>query len=271
MRLANKVAIVTGVGQGIGHAILHRFVREGAKVVAIELSTQNAQRAMQGLTANEVEMLCLDASQQSTVDEAVRTAQTRFGGVDILVNNAVQYASASVIDETDEAWERTIHSALTGTFRFCRAVVPAMIARGGGSIVNMASVNQIVANPGLAAYTAAKGGVRALSKQIAVEFGVHGVRCNSISPAFISTERTMEGMTPKELDVIAQSYPIGRVGLPEDVANAALFLASDEASFITAVDLPLDGGLTSLAASALFSNRIRTQWGRPPLNLEQDL
>jgi len=270
MRLASKVAIVTGVGQGIGREILHRFVREGAKVVAIELSSQNARRAMEGLATDAVEMLCLDAHRQSTVEEAMRVAQARFGGVDILVNNAVHYTSGSLVEETDEAWHHTIESALTATFRFCRAAVPAMIQRRGGSIVNMASVNQVVANPGLAAYTAAKGGVRAISKQIAVEYGVQGVRCNSISPAFIATERTLHGMTQKQLDVIAQTYPVGRLGQPADIANAALFLASDEASFITGVDLPLDGGLTSLAASALFSNHIRTLWGRPPLNLEED-
>jgi NAD(P)-dependent dehydrogenase (short-subunit alcohol dehydrogenase family) len=270
MRLENKVAIVTGAGQGIGRAILERFVGEGARVVAIELSDASAGRAIAGLPLERIEMLCLDTHQQSTVDEAIRVAKARFGGLDVLVNNAVQYTAASLTNETDEGWARTIDSALGATFRFCRAAMPEMIARGGGSIVNLASINQIVANPGLAAYTAAKGGVRALTKQIAVEFGVQCVRCNSISPAFIATERTVQGLTPADLAAVAQSYPLGRIGEPSDVANAALFLASDESSFITGVDLPLDGGLTSLAASALLSNHIRTSWGLPALHIAEN-
>jgi NAD(P)-dependent dehydrogenase (short-subunit alcohol dehydrogenase family) len=270
MRLANKVAIVTGSGQGIGRAILERFVAEGAKVVGVELSEESAQRAVAGLPPESVEMLCLDAHEQSSVDQAVRTAKTRFGGLDILVNNAVQYTAASATKETDEGWARTIDSALTATFRFCRAALPEMIARGGGSIINVASINQIVANPGLAAYTAAKGGVRALTKQIAVEFGIERVRCNSVSPAFIVTERTARGMTPGDLAAVAQSYPLGRLGEPLDVANAVLFLASDESSFMTGLDLPIDGGLTSLAASALLSNHIRTSWGLPALHIVEN-
>lgn len=270
MRLANKVAIVTGAGQGIGRAILERFVAEGAKVVAVELSPESARRAVAGLPPDRACMLCLDAHAQSTVDEAIYAAKERFGGLDILVNNAVRYAGASIVNETDEGWASTIDSALTATFRFCRAALPEMAARGGGSIINLASVNQIVANPGLAAYTAAKGGVHALTKQIAVEFGIQRVRCNAISPAFIVTERTAQGLSAADLAAVAQSYPLGRLGEPADIANAAVFLASDESSFLTGVDLPLDGGLTSLAASALLSNHIRTSWGLPPLQIVEN-
>ena len=135
MRLENKVAIVTGAGQGIGRAILERFVGEGARVIAVELSDASAGRAIAGLPLERIEMLCLDAHKQSTVDEAIRIAGARFGGLDVLVNNAVQYTAASLTNETDEGWARTIDSALGATFRFCRAAMPEMIARGGGSIV----------------------------------------------------------------------------------------------------------------------------------------
>jgi NAD(P)-dependent dehydrogenase (short-subunit alcohol dehydrogenase family) len=142
-----------------------------------------------------------------------------------------------------------------------------MIDAGGGSIVNVASINQIVANPGLAAYTAAKGGVAALTRQIAIEYGVRGIRCNCVSPALIATARTMNGVSERDMRLNRESYPLGRVGRPEDVAAAVAFLASDDAAFITAVDLPVDGGLTSLAASALLSTRIRGWWGRKPIDL----
>lgn len=270
MRLIGKVAIVTGIGQGIGRAVLRRFVSEGACVVAVEWSPQAAQEATADLPPERLHLLCADASLQSTVSAAVQAARERFGGLHVLVNNAVQYRERSVTATSDEDWATTIDSALTATFRFCREAIPAMLETGGGAIVNLASINQIVANPGLAAYTAAKGGVAALSKQIAIEYGPQGIRCNAVSPAFIATERTMRGVSAHDMRLNREAYPLGRVGTPDDVANAALFLVSDEASFITGVDLVVDGGLTSLAASALLSTRIRTWWGRPPIQLPEE-
>jgi NAD(P)-dependent dehydrogenase (short-subunit alcohol dehydrogenase family) len=269
-RLAGKVAIVTGIGQGIGRAVLERFVAEGARVVAVEWSAAPAAAAIQGLPADAVHLLVRDAQLQATVDEAVAVARERFGGLHVLVNNAVKYSERSVVDATDEEWASTLDSALNATFRFCRAAIPEMLRGGaGGSIVNMASINQIVANPRLAAYTAAKGAVAALSKQISVEYGPRGIRCNAISPAFVATERTMQGVSARDQRLNDECYPVGRVGQPIDVAHATVFLASDEASFITGVDLPVDGGLTSLAASALLSTRIRGWWGRPPIQLPE--
>ncbi len=267
MRLADKVAIVTGTGQGIGREVMRRFVQEGARVVAIEWSREAGEAALAGLPAERVHLLCADAHKRETAEAAVHEALNRFGGLHVLVNNAVKYVEGSVVDSSDEDWAATIDSALGATFRFCRAAIPAMLDNGGGSIVNLASINQIVANPGLAAYTAAKGGVSALSKQIAIEYAPQGIRCNAVSPAFIATERTMHGVSDYDLRVNRECYPVGRIGAPEDIANAVLFLASDEASFINGVDLPVDGGLTSLAASALLSTRIRAKWGRPPVVL----
>ncbi|MFM0162080.1 SDR family oxidoreductase [Paraburkholderia sediminicola] len=267
MRLADKVAIVTGTGQGIGRAVLRRFVQEGARVVAVEWSREAGEAALEGLPEERVHLICADVHLQATVDDAVQQALTRFGGLHVLVNNAVRYTERNVVDCSDEDWAATIDSALGSTFRFCRAAIPQMVRHHGGSIVNLASINHLVANPGLAAYTAAKGGVAALSKQIAIEYGTQGIRCNAVSPAFIATERTMEGVTEHDMRLNRECYPVGRIGEPDDVANAVLFLASDEASFITGVDLAVDGGLTSLAASAVLSTRIRGWWGRAPIVL----
>jgi NAD(P)-dependent dehydrogenase (short-subunit alcohol dehydrogenase family) len=208
-----------------------------------------------------------DAASQSTIDDAVALALQAWGRVDILVNNAIAYTERGVTNTSDEDWANTIDSGLTSVFRWCRAVLTPMLGQGKGSIINMASINQIVSNPNLAAYTAAKGGVHALTRQIAVEYGPRGIRCNAISPGFIVTERTMNGRTEADLAWDAEAYPVGRVGYPQDVAAAALFLASDEAAFITAVDLPVDGGVTAVAASALVSTKIRAWWGRKPVGL----
>jgi NAD(P)-dependent dehydrogenase (short-subunit alcohol dehydrogenase family) len=267
MRLNDKVAIVTGAGQGIGEAIVLRFLAEGAKVVALEWSPELAAALRERLPAGRAVVIEADAAMQDGIDAAIESAVQGFGALHVLVNNAAAYTEKSLVDTTDADWSATLDSALGGMFRFCRAALPVMVAQGAGSIVNLGSTNQIVANPGLAAYTAAKGGVRALSKQIAVEYGPHGVRCNSISPALVLTERTLAGMSDEDLRLNCEAYPLARVGYPEDVAHVALFLASDEAGFVTGVDLPVDGGLTSVAPSALWSPKVRGWWGRAPVEL----
>jgi NAD(P)-dependent dehydrogenase (short-subunit alcohol dehydrogenase family) len=143
-----------------------------------------------------------------------------------------------------------------------------MVTQGGGSIVNIASVNQIHANPNLPAYTAAKAGVRGLTMQIAVQYGTQGVRANSISPGLVVTEANAPTMSAHDVAMNVEAYPVGRLGRPVDIAHAALFLASDEASWISGVDLPVDGGLVAVAASSMVSPKVRRWYGRKQLRLE---
>lgn len=267
MRLRDKVAIVTGAGKGIGRAIAASFVAEGAFVVAVEIDAAALDALRRETPAAALLAVEGDASAQAVVDEALARTLDAKGRVDVLVNNAITYTEHGVTATSDADWAATIDSGLTAIFRWCRAVLPPMLDAGRGSIVNLASVNQLVANPNLAAYTAAKGGVHALTKQIAVEYGPRGIRCNAISPALVATERTMRGRSPADAAWDAEAYPVGRIGVPADVAPAAVFLASDEAGFVTGIDLPVDGGLTALAASALISPKVRRWWGRKPLTV----
>jgi NAD(P)-dependent dehydrogenase (short-subunit alcohol dehydrogenase family) len=264
-RLAGKTGIVTGAAQGIGKGIAKLFAQAGARLVVCDndaalLSTTAAELRREG---GSIEAIACDVTARDAPARLVEAA-TRNARLDFLVNNAAAYVNKSLLDTSDADWDSTLDACLTQVFAMCRAAVAAMARQGGGSIVNLASVNQIHANPNLAAYTAAKGGVAGLTIQIAVQYGPHGVRCNALSPGLIVTEKVSAYLTDYDRRMNEEAYPVGRLGMPVDVAYAALFLASDESSFINGVDLPVDGGLSILAASALVSPRVRKWYGREP-------
>ncbi|MGG5818047.1 SDR family NAD(P)-dependent oxidoreductase [Falsiroseomonas sp. HW251] len=256
MRLDGKRCIVTGAAAGIGRAIALRFAAAGATLVL-------ADRDDAGLASLDIgaERVVVD------VTEADAPARILAHGVpDVLVNNAGVTSVRPLLDTADADFDATIAICLASAFRLAREAVRAMTACGiGGAIVNMASVNAMVGQPCVSAYAAAKGGIHALTRQLAVECGPHGIRVNALSPGLIVTEAFAARLDPEDIRLTVEAYPLGRLGKPEDVAEAALFLASEASSFITGADIPVDGGLTAMAGAAVVSPRIRAWTGRPPL------
>ena len=246
MRLNNKIAIVTGAGRGIGRAVALRFAEEGAKVVVDDVNDTLGMETVAAITDAGGEALFINADVSNAADAQrliTETVDTYGNPVDILVNNAI----CSTADVLNNNWEANLAVALQGTSHCSNAVIPVMQAAGGGSIVNIASVNGLIGLQAIHAYSAAKGGVIALTRSMAVAHGKDNIRINCICPGTIQTEvwEPMLERNPKILDEITPWYPLGRIGQPIDIANAALFLASDEASFATGAVFVIDGGLTA--------------------------
>jgi NAD(P)-dependent dehydrogenase (short-subunit alcohol dehydrogenase family) len=257
--LAGRVCVVTGAAAGIGRAIARLFIEAGGIVVA-------ADRDGAGLATLEGAVhVIADVTAPDAPARILAPAIAR-GGPDILVNNAGVTSVQPLLDTSDADLQAALDVNLTSTFRLAREAVRAMRVHGrGGAIVNMASVNAMVGHPCVAAYAATKGGIHALTRQMAVECGPHGIRVNALSPGLIVTEAFAARLEEEDVRLMTEAYPVGRLGRPEDVAHAALFLASDAAAFITGVDLPVDGGMTAMAGAAVVSPRIRAWTGRPPL------
>jgi NAD(P)-dependent dehydrogenase (short-subunit alcohol dehydrogenase family) len=237
VRFAGRLVVVTGAGAGIGRAIAMRFGAEGARVVVADNDTDGAER-----TAAEVpgaRAVVLDVT-----DRAQVLAELSDLPVDVLVNNVGGATDADFTELTDEQWARDVDLTLTGTFLCTQAVLPGMVRRRRGAIVNIASVNGL-AHFGNEAYSAAKAGVLGLTRGIAVRYGPDGIRCNAVAPGTVRTDSwdARTGREPGLLDRLGGWYPLGRVGEPSDVASAVAFLASDDAAWITGVTLPVDGGL----------------------------
>jgi NAD(P)-dependent dehydrogenase (short-subunit alcohol dehydrogenase family) len=251
-RLAGKTALITGGGTGIGRACAALFAREGAKVAvagrrAEPLAAVAAELSGAGDQAFAV--VC-DVTQSAEVERAVQSVVARFGRLDVVVNNAGAVLAATAEETSEADWDRLLGVNLKGTFLVSRAVLPELRKAGGGVIINIGSVLGLVGMKQRAAYAAAKGGVTLLTKAMALDHAHEGIRINCICPSLVETEliRELFSVVPDpeahRRQRIAQ-IPLGRLGRPEDVAQLALFLASEESSWLTGAALPLDGGLTA--------------------------
>jgi NAD(P)-dependent dehydrogenase (short-subunit alcohol dehydrogenase family) len=250
-RLKDKVCIITGTGSGMGRAAALLFCKEGAKVVGSDINADNAQAALRDAQKAGGQMVSLqpaDLTKQERCDALVDLALKTYGGIDVVYNNAATAYFGWMDTFTYDEFARTIEEELLIVFRFCKTVWPHLVARGGGSIINVASTSAKVAYkalPGIA-HTAAKGGVLAMTRQLAMEGGKHNIRANTISPGLIETGATRELLKdPNFINPMMEKLMLGRVGQPEDVAPAAVYLASDESSFVTGADIAVDGGTTA--------------------------
>jgi NAD(P)-dependent dehydrogenase (short-subunit alcohol dehydrogenase family) len=250
-RLEGKTAVVTGGADGIGHAIADAMTREGAHVFVGDIDDKKGSAFVAGLVkaGRKADYLHCDVSQEKGIAGLIAAAVERTGRLDILVNNAaIAIGGMPVHEMTDEQWHRLIAVNLTSVFRGCKYALPHMIRQKSGSIINMASAQGHIGLDGWTAYAGAKGAVMSMSRQMAVEFGPHNVRVNSISPGTINTpmnEKVVADLGEKVARAWVKMHPIGRIGNPEEVAEAAVYLASDAAGFTTGIDLRVDGGLTA--------------------------
>ena len=245
MRLANKVAIVTGAASGFGQGIAELFAREGARVAVLDINGQGAKDVAAGIGKSAIAVTC-DVTRPADIDAAVKATQAAFGTADILVNNAGwTHVRKSLLDVEEAELDRMLSINIKSIFHFAKAIVPVFKARKGGVIINIGSTAGIRPRPGLTWYNATKGAVNLVSKSMAVELAPDRIRVCALAPVIGETGLTasfMGGDTPELRAQFMASVPLGRMSTPRDVATAALFLASDEADFLTGVVLEVDGG-----------------------------
>jgi cyclopentanol dehydrogenase len=247
-RLKGKVALISGSARGQGAAEARLFVNEGAKVVIGDVLDPEAARTAQEInsrSARAAVAVHLDVTRAADWRAAVDTCKREFGGLDILVNNAGIANMSGVEDTSEEAWDSVINVNQKGVWLGMKFAVPAMRQRGGGSIVNISSIYGIIGSPGSAAYHASKGAVRLLTKSAAAQYAADKIRVNSVHPGVILT--AMTDTAPREqLQPVIDMAPMKRAAQPEEVGWCVVFLASDEASFVTGAELVVDGGYTAV-------------------------
>jgi NAD(P)-dependent dehydrogenase (short-subunit alcohol dehydrogenase family) len=244
-RLDGKVVIVTGAGHGIGEATARLMAHEGASIVVADIDLGAAERVANELAhavAAEV-----DVSDEPSVIRMVETAVDSFGGLDVLHNNASDIPAVTtdvdIVGLDMALFDRIVAVNLKGVVMGCKHAIPQMLARGGGSIVNTASIDGFMGRGVRAAYGASKAGVVLLTKAVAAQYGSRGIRCNAVAPGLVLTP-TAEHLSSDEAELVSKDYPMPRLCTPEDVANAVVFLASDEAAYVNGTTLMVDGGAT---------------------------
>lgn len=251
-RVEGKVAIITGAASGLGAESARRLAREGAAVVLTDMQAEAGQAVADEIQAagGRAVFLLHDVTDEARWAEVVAHAVERFGRLDVLVNSAGVGGGEPILEATLEGWRRVVGINLDGTFLGVRHAAPVMAAAGRGSIVNLSSILGKVGMPGAAAYCASKGGVALMTKAVALELAPMGVRVNSVHPGFIETPMVTNslrdsGNENEMRDMIVSRHAMGRLGVPREIADAIVFLASDESSFMTGAELVVDGGYTA--------------------------
>ena len=249
MRLEGKVAIITGGARGQGATEARMFAQEGAKVVIGDIRDELGVQVEAEIRelGGEAVYLHLDVTSDDDWQRAIETAEQQFGKVDVLVNNAAIVLRKDIEETTGEDWDNIMEINAKGVFLGTKAVIPAMRRAGGGSIINISSISGLV-SIGPPAYIATKGAVRLFTKSTAIQYASENIRANSIHPGSIDTDMRREGLgsqTSEEIQARVDNIPLGRVGTTEDISFGALFLASDESSFMTGSELVIDGGYTA--------------------------
>ena len=248
MRLKNRVALITGGASGIGRATAELFAGEGARVAVADYSKDGGQDTVKAIkdAGGEAIFTPVDVSDSAQVTRMVEVALQAYGRIDILFNGAGILYYGTVLETDEQSWNRVLSINLTGTYLCCRAVLPHMIRQGGGSIINVAStVGAHDACANAVAYVTSKGGVTLFTRAMAIDHAKQGVRVNALVPGATDTPMIRKALTPEALEALAASHPIGRLGRPEELAKAVLFLASDDASFVTGTAMYVDGGQTA--------------------------
>jgi len=250
LRLENKIAFITGAASGIGAACARRFVEEGAIVVGFDVNETPESDWIAAVTLQpKCQLITGDVRDDKALASAIQLTHKQYGAIDVLVNSAGIAAVGPVHAMEVSEFDRVIDINLKGTFLACRHVLPIMMEQGAGSIINIASVDGLEAQEITGAYNASKGGVILLTKNMAIDYARKGIRANAICPGFIETPFLTDLYSSEELrpikERIIDAHQMGRLGKPSEIANAALFLASDESSFVNGASIVVDGGFTA--------------------------